>query len=217
MRSRKNLIPLILAMMILSMPIASSAQILAANVFASRTSLGMLVMDESYNETTEVYSIVFGQAPPDSPSYRPWNIGLGFVEVVFSRFTYPKGLEAYIEIDGEPLIDMLINFTIQNYQHEWPNGTKEQAKYVSAFVYLFSNHSITNESTITPMFQPSSYFYDSSHILADDSQTVLAGSEIERVKLTCSIGNPLTPVLILVIGGGIAVVVIVVLVLYKRH
>jgi hypothetical protein len=192
-----------------------------------------------WNDTTS--SLLFRLYPDIDPTY---NIGLAIFEVFLPRNQSINYVSAYKDLDGQPILDMLKNYSIipTQYDRQYQNGSGilEDAWYVNAYIYTFDNHSITNENKIhfdlyriwndttnSPKYwQPlpasqSSFVESGDHILAEDSSVICKfvpnGNDTitdTSEPITTPTDGTIQPIMALLIGT-ICIAVIVVLIARK--
>jgi len=98
-----------------------------------------------WNDNTS--SLLFRLYPDIDPIC---NEGLALFEVFLPRNQSIDYVSAYKELEEQPILDMLKNYTIiaTEYDRQYQNGTGalSDAWYVNAYIYTLDDHSITNEN-----------------------------------------------------------------------
>ena len=221
MRKTNKLVALLVVATMLMLPATVNAQTdwVARNIYAFNQNIGY-GMSIDYNTTTNELRVLLvnnGMATE--------NIGLAILEVVFGVKSIPNKIDAYLVIDNETVPkyqNQLINWSISPVTWTFPNETEVPAYYAYAYIYLFENKSITNETTQRPWFEEN--VFNAELFTQDDSKYALSennyivASEENPVYVDYSFEGIATPE-ILVIGGVVvvAVVAVVAIVWYKRR
>lgn len=159
MRKKHAVCLLTLALIMMSMPVATPAQtsnwgLLAEHVYATRIS--PLAYNVDYNGSTKILQIEL---------YHPeqyealWLRGMQVIEIVFNVGFKPTSITA-VYVNGSDVFDMLYvhptynagnTFFYEDVHHWRKNDTSEtnewyyaEAIYLLAFIYTFQNHTVDN-------------------------------------------------------------------------
>lgn len=208
-------IALLIAFAIMMMPVTANAQTdwVARNIYALNQNIGY-GMSIDYNETSNNLKVLLvhnGMATQ--------NIGLAILEVVFGVNSIPSNINAYLIVDDEPLEyqDQLINWSITPVTWTFPNSTEISAYYAYAYVWLFLNQSITNETAQRPFYEDTltgaSYNSDSSVALA--SYVITSNTDPVYVDYQINNINNWPAVAAIVIGASVVLLVIVLVILRR--
>lgn len=144
---------LVITMMVITLPMFSSAQDWAArNIYTLNISPGVGI-GVDYNETGNVLKVLLNA---DYARLKvTTNVGLAILEVVFGNESVPNKIDAYLLIDDKTVEyqNQLINWSITNTTWTFFNGSTIKAFYVYAYIYMFANQSITDETYQRPYFE----------------------------------------------------------------
>jgi len=156
--------------------------------------------------------------------YRPTDIsiGLGLLAIIFDPTKLPDPANIHAAINGSfGLVDMLknISFTQGQYYHtpEVINETYTKPGYTAPatlceiFIFLFANHSVTNEQSIWLSG------WDDYWTPNTPASLSMSLDSSPPVIVSVTWGNSTVPVVPIAIGAGIALVAVLVVVLYRRH